>query len=435
MNSDLNNTLNTDVLVVGGGPAGIGAAIAAARMGFQVSILEQNHTIGGVMASCPGMPIGAAYPSGFCVGGILEEFLNALYTMTPPAAVKRNCRLSEFGPEVFYDHEIASYTLYQMLEQASVDLIFNASGVNPIGKDDALEEIVYYDKNGKNRIQAKFFIDCSGDGDLAAQAGVSSQKGDESQGEMMAVGQSFFMVNVDFSKIAEFHDPYFKKYASLGIQSGRLPPEMKEIYWFPGFHPDTILLNAVFVRDVDATQQQEVTRASIEARKRIRWLAGFLQDEIPGFEKAHVESLGPTIGVRETRRLDGIYRLTQEDIFAGKKFSDGVICCDNAVDDVYRGSKDLSLTPVVKKGSYYHIPLRCLAPKHINNLLFAGRCVSSDSVAAASLRGMATCMGLGQAAGTAAGVALLENTPVQELDFEAVIPLLKDQGVNGLQGD
>jgi len=435
MNGVAKDITNADVVVVGGGPSGFGAAVAASRKGLNVYLLESSCTIGGTMAKCPGMPIGAAYPKGKSVGGILDEFLNRLYTMNPPAAKKRDCRLSEFGPEVFYDHEIATYTLFQMLEEAEVSLLLDATAIEPIMDRDRISGVFYYDKSGKHAVYSEFIIDCSGDGYITARAKVPFDKGDEVNGQMMGVSLTFFMVNVDADKIEEYDDHYFNKYAEIGIKSGRLHEDLSKIYWFPGFYNNTIFFNSVHIKNIDGTKPSDVTRATIEARKRVRQLANFFKEEIHGFEKSHVETMGPTVGVRETRRFDGLYKLTEEDIFAGKTFSDGVVCCDNAVDNVYRGSNSSIHISLIEKGVYYQVPFRCMAPKNIENLLFAGRCISADSTALASMRGMSTCMGLGQAAGIAATMSILNKQQIQNIDFEQLIQELKEQGVNGLGGE
>lgn len=432
MNGDINKAIESDVVVIGGGPAGIGAAVAASRKGLNVCLLESGHLIGGVMATCPGMPIGAAYPNGMSIGGILDDFLNRLYSMNPPAVEKRICRLAEFGPEVFYDHEIAIFTLFQMLQEAGVNLLLNGTALAPLLDNEKITSVIYYDKSGKNIITAKLVIDCSGDGCIAAKAGVPFEKGDEAQGQMMAVTLTFFMVNVEVDKIEEYDDPYFVKYAQKGVAAGRLPEDLHRLYWFPGFHKNTILFNAVHIKNVDGTNAGDVARATVEARKRVRQLADFFKEEIPGFEKSHIETMGPSVGVRETRRFEGLYRLTANDIFSGKKFADGIVCCDNAVDIVCRGSNISEHTSLIRNGLYYQVPFRCMVPKHIENLLFAGRCISADSVAFASLRGMATCMGLGQAAGTAAAKSIRENRPIQNLNCEELVQELRQDGVNGL---
>ena len=146
--------------------------------------------------------------------------------------------------------------------------------------------VTYYDKSGQNIVTAKVVIDCSGDGDIAAKAGVPFEKGDEAQGQMMAVSLTFFTANVEVDKIDEYDDPYFEKYAQKGISSGRLHQDLHNIYWFPGFHKNTIFYNAVHIKDVDGTNPFDLAKATIEARKRVRQLAAFFKEEIPGFEKS-----------------------------------------------------------------------------------------------------------------------------------------------------
>lgn len=145
--------------------------------------------------------------------------------------------------------------------------------------------------------------------------------------------------------------------------------------------------------------------------------------------------LGPTVGVRETRKLEGQYRVTGDDLANATKFLDGVVCCDNPVDDVMRGNGAMTHDAVVGEGAYYTIPFRSLVPKNIENLMFAGRIVSADAVAFASVRGMPQCVAMGQAAGTAAAMALRNEQTIQEIDSDDLIAALKEQGVNGLRGE
>lgn len=426
--------LDADVLVIGGGTAGFGAAVAAARKGLNVYLLESSNKIGGVMASNPGMPLGAAYACDKPIGGIVEEYANRLFNMNPPAAEKRECAIKEFGPEIVYDHEIGIFTLYQMLDEAGVNLLLNSTVIEPIMDGDRIKGVVYFDRNGKHTIYSKVIIDCSGDGDIASKAGVPFQMGDNN-GDMMGASMTFFMVDVDWDTV--FHDNYdhfFREYAKKGIEAGKIHKDLDNIYVITGFHKNTMYFNSVIIRNVDGSEPLDITKASIEARKRCHELIKFVKEEIPGFEKSRAIYLGPIVGVRETRKFEGLYRITEDDITSSKKYSDGIVACDNPVDDVFRGENGMSHTPVGEVDSYYTIPFRCMVPKKVENLFFAGRIVSSDPVAFASVRGMPQCMAMGQACGVAAAMAIEKNIAVQDVCHDELVKELIEQGVKGIGG-
>ena len=176
--------IQTDVLVVGGGTAGFGAAVAAGRQGLHVILLEASSKIGGVMAFCPGMPWGGGYPDDRIIGGLLQELTDRLAAMDPPAAEKRACTLENFGPEITYDHDIATLTMVEMLEEAGVHMRLGASALDPEIKEDRIARVTCYDRNGAFTVSPELVIDCSGDGDISAKAGVPYALGDAS-GNMM----------------------------------------------------------------------------------------------------------------------------------------------------------------------------------------------------------------------------------------------------------
>jgi hypothetical protein len=424
-------TETTDVLVIGGGTAGFGAAVAAGRAGLHVTLIEATSKVGGVMAFCPGMPWGGGYPVDHIIGGLLEELTVRLERMDPPAAGKRPCTLANFGPEIIYDHDIATMTMFEMLQEASVRTRLNATAIAPCMDGSTIQSIQCCDRNGLFTVIPKIVIDCSGDGDISAKAGVPYALGDAS-GNMMAVTISFHMLGVDWDTAFAQPDPYFTTYAAKGIAEGRLHPDLKKLYLMKGFHAGDVFCNSVHVRGVDGTDPVAVGNATQEGRRRCHQLAQFLQRDVPGFGAAFMTQLSPTVGVRETRKLSGVYRLTGTDLARATKFHDGVVSCDNPIDDVMRSDDAMTHDAAIGQGDYYTIPFRSLIPADVSNLMFAGRILSADPVAFASVRGMPQCMAMGQATGTAAALALAAGSDVQSVDTGALVGELTRQGINRL---
>jgi hypothetical protein len=423
--------LHCDVLVVGGGTAGFGAAVAAGRQGLDIVLMEDGPRIGGVMTFCPGMPWGGAYPCDEIVGGLMAELTERLAGLSPPAAEKRPCTLANFGPEIVYDPDAAQVVMFEMLEEAGVRVHLNTTVTAPLMNGARVEAVAYCDRHGAGLVRPRIVLDCSGDGDVSAKAGVPFELGDAT-GRMMGVTLSFLLVNAPWDKVFAEGDPYFTRHAERGVASGRLHPDMARIYMMKGFHRDTVFCNSVIIRGIDGTQPAEVARATQEGRRRCRSLFAFLRDEVPGFAEAWMTNLGPTVGVRETRKLRGLYRLSGADVAAATRFPDGIVACANPIDDVMRGDGAMTHDAAVADATYYTLPFRCLVPATVDNLMFAGRNVSADPVAFASIRGMPQCMSMGQAIGTAAAVALREGIAVQAIDGREVAACMQAQGLWGL---
>jgi hypothetical protein len=228
-------------------------------------------------------------------------------------------------------------------------------------------------------------------------------------------------------------DPYFQSYAARGVAEGRLHPDLAKLYLMRGFHEGSVFCNSVHVRGVDGTDPVADSAATQEGRRRCHRLAQFLRSDVPGFERAHMSMLSPTSGVRETRKLQGSYRLTGEDLARATKFPDGIVACDNPIDDVMRAEGNMTHDAAIGAGEYYTIPFRSLVPVEVVNLMFAGRILSADPVAFASVRGMPQCMAMGQATGTAAALAIGGGLSVQQVSHDALVRSLSDQGINRLQ--
>ena len=430
----MQRTLSTDVLVVGGGTAGFGAAYAAASRGARVRLIEGTSKIGGVMAFCPGMPWGGGFPIGRSIGGVFDTLTTRLCATHPPLAEIRPSTLENFGAEVIYDHEAAVFAMFQMLEDVGADVHLNTFAGAPVMDGAHIAAVECHDRTGPLTIEAAMVIDCSGDGDISAKAGVPFALGD-GRGNMMGVTLSFSMLNARWDAVFAHDDPYFTQEAERGIAEGRLHPDLAKLYLMRGFHRDTVFCNSVHIRGVDGTDPQQVARATQEGRRRCHQLAKFLIDSVPGFEHARMSELGPTIGVRETRKLEAVHRILARDLAAATKFADGIVCCDNPIDDVMRSDSAMTHDAIVADGSYYTIPFRALVPRAVENLLFAGRLVCADPAAFASVRGMPQCMAMGEAVGIAATLAQAKGLTVQALDPADIVAALAARGVRGIGGD
>ena len=426
--------IETDVLVIGGGTAGFGAAFAAASRGARVRLVEGTSKIGGVMAFCPGMPWGGGFPIGRSIGGVFDTLTTMLCTMQPPSAEVRPSTLANFGAEVIYDHEAAVFAMFQMLEDAGVEVHLSTFASAPVMEGARIVAVDCHDRTGPLTIAAGMVIDCSGDGDISAKAGAPVAQR-EGRGNMMGVTLSFSMLGAPWEQVFAGDDPYFTKEAARGIAEGRLHPDLAKLYLMRGFHRDTVFCNSVHIRGVDGTDPQQVARATQEGRRRCRQLAQFLVECVPGFEHARMSELGPTIGVRETRKLEAVHRILAQDLAAATKFADGIVCCDNPIDDVMRSDTAMTHDAIVAEGSYYTIPFQAMVPRALPNLLFAGRLVCADPAAFASVRGMPQCMAMGEAVGIAATMAHTRGLAVQALDPAEIVSALAARGVRGIGGE
>jgi len=318
--------------------------------------------------------------------------------------------------------------MFQMLEDAGVEVHLNTFAGSPVMDSRRIAAIDCYDRTGPLTIEAGVVIDCSGDGDISAKAGVPFTLGDE-HGNMMGVTLSFSMLGAPWEQVFVHGDPYFTSDAARGIAENRLHPDLAKLYLMRGFHRDTIFCNSVHIRGVDGTDPQQVAKATQEGRRRCHQLARFLIDSVPGFENARMSELGPTIGVRETRKLEAVQRILASDLAGAARFASGIVCCDNPIDDVMRADASMTHEAIVARGSCYTIPFDAMVPREVENLLFAGRLVCADPAAFASVRGMPQCMAMGEAVEVAAVIANARKVAVQAVDPAEVVAILTARGV------
>lgn len=424
---------SADVAVFGAGPAGIAAAWQAGKDGKDVILIEVTDRIGGVMGSCPGMMLGAGYPAGHTIGGFFEEFVNRMYHMEPPVAERRVCSLENFGDEVVYYSEYGITILYEMLEEAGVNLLVGSIPEKVLAEGNKITGVECLNALERFVVKAEVYLDCTGNGEIGYRAGVPCSKGNE-EGLMMGASLTFMMENVDWDRAFEdTSDPYIEEYAKKGIQQGKIHKSIPQIYMLKGFRKGSVFFNTVTVTGIDGTDPQSVLKGTVIARKRALELAKFMKEEVPGYENAFVSGIGPSIGIRETRRLEGMYHITYDDVAGATKFEDGIVACDNPLDEVFRDENTTHYShEAALKDGYYTIPFSSLVPKKVENLMFAGRCMSVDAKAFASVRGMPQCMLMGQAIGVAASEAIENKCTVQEIDGVKIRNKMKKLGVWGI---
>ncbi|MGQ9732380.1 MAG: FAD-dependent oxidoreductase [Candidatus Zipacnadales bacterium] len=399
-----------EVLVVGGGLAGVAAAVTAARWGADVLLVERSSALGG-MATLGLVP--PAFNEGL-TGGIVREFCDRLDKVGGPAE-NRN-------PEVM------KYVLLEMLQESGARLMLYTLAVDAIVRDNVIQGILVESKSGPQAILSDITIDCTGDADIAARAGVPFEIGRGRDEETQTQTLVFLLGNVNTDKLmpARQHLPeYVAKARANGdwhipfAGGAAIQPVVV------GEH-GVVNVNSINIPGVSGLNVADLTYSHIEAHREALQLVDFYRKYVPGCEECYLLSTAPFIGVRESRRIIGEYRLTGEEVLAGAEFEDGIARGFYPIDihspDPTGDAAGARLTRP------YEIPYRCLIPQKIDNLLVAGRPISADHVAHGSLRVMGTTMPLGEAAGCAAALCLQRGCRPRELDGKRVRRMLKKLG-------
>ena len=413
---------DVDVCVAGGGPAGLGAALAAARLGARVCLVERygflggNFTVASVGTIC-GLYVAEGGSWAYVTRGIAEEVAEALKSAGAahgPIPFKGTAVLLyvPWAAKRLFDHLVG--------DQENVTLFLHALVSDVVVDGDRLDAVVVASKRGPQAVRARAFVDATGDADLVVHSGAPWTIGDPGQRQFASM--QFFMQHVDLAAaMAAGADALNQAIAAHGDHLSRDGGAL-----LPTFRPGEVIGAMTRVRaadgsPLDVTDLAQATYGELEGRRLAEEAAGFVRDHVPGFGDAFLADTAPALGVRETRRAVGRYVLRGDDVAGLARFDDAVAA--GAWPQEYHVNGRSTEYRSLPEGGYYQVPFGALRPERFENLFVAGRCISADHDALASTRVMAPSMVLGQAAGTAAALLTQEELTVDDMQRS-----LKEQG-------
>lgn len=430
-----------DVIVSGGGPAGVAAAISSARLGAKTLLIEKNGCLGGMATSGLVHPFMPSYAGDVPINkGVFWEVierLQALDAVVHPDTTKMGTGYTGFvvWPHAHvtpFDVEVLRWVLHDMVEEAGVHVLLHSFVSEAISENGKATGVIVENKSGRMAFKAEVLIDATGDGDLAKYLGIPFKLGNDEDGSLQPATIFFRLAGVDRAKIDAYiaanpEERHFKSFAAKAIADGKFITSKHDVLFFYTPREGEMAINTTRVHDIDGTNVFDLTVAEFEARKQIKVLLDFFREYVPGFERAYVSSTAAEIGIRETRRIVGEYTLTKEDVLEVHQFDDNIAQCAYMIDIHDRKSTQLFYTPV-PDGHSYGIPYRCLIPKGHDGILFAGRCISATQEAQGSVRVMPPAFSLGQAAGTAAALAVQSKVSVRDVDIALLQQTLLQHG-------
>lgn len=449
------NKSQYDIIVVGGGPSGSMAAIAAAREGSRVLLIEQYAFLGGSLTAMGVGPMMTFHNNvnEQVVQGYPNELIERLKAKgaSPGHIIDATTYVSTLTP---FDSEALKIELESMFLEAGGTILYHTTLVDVDVVDNKITEIIIANKAGLSKLSATMFVDASGDGDLASRAGTSFVVGREEDGKTQPMTMNLKVGNVDRDKFLDYiyanpDDCFFEYGAETGLEFLKKAPRISikcfikdlrkawkggEISFFREYMlmfetniPGQFIINVSRIQDLDGTNPYDLSKAETIGRKQCSEIFEFLKTYGVGFEDIIRLDSSAQVGVRETRRIEGQYTLTVEDLVECRIFDDSIALGGYPV-DIHAPSGKGTKTTFFKLGTTYGLPLRCAIPKNIENLLINGRCISATHVALAAVRVTPIMMAFGQGIGIAAHKASELNTSVQELPFEPIRQRLKETG-------
>jgi hypothetical protein len=435
-----------DVLVVGGGPAGIGAAVGAARAGARTVLVERYGFLGGNATAALVGPFMTSFSndgSRQIIGGVFDELIRRMETVggaIHPEKVRSGSAEAgfyRFGHDHVtpFDPEAVKLVAAEMLAEAGVTLFLHTVVVEPLLEAATVRGLVVTSKSGLAALRAAVVVDCSADGDVAFRAGTPMKQGREGDGKTQPMTMFFRVANVDDTAVDAYVEAHPEERGLLFhgiVEAARARGEWtiprEKVGMYRTLQPGVWRINTSRIQLLDGTRVEDLTAAEIEGRRQAFQLVAFFRTRLPGFANCVLLDTAAQVGVRETRRIEGEYELTQEDLVTGRDFPDVVALYGYPIDIHSPDGKGGGAQESVPIANAYRLPYRILVPKRVEGLLVAGRCVSATHEALGAIRVMPCAFALGQAAGAAAAISVETRVAPRAVEVTALQRTLLKQG-------
>lgn len=408
-------THEVDVLVVGAGPAGVCAAISAARMGADTMLIEQQGAVGGIATV-----------------GLMSHWTGRSGSKLYHEILQRSAAQNEGEYKdkvtITIDPEKLKQLFLTMLDEAGAKLQLYTFASGAIMEDDRVTGVICESKSGREAIMAKVVIDASGDGDVAAKSGAAYTLGREQDGKMQPATIMFKVGGVDTERavfLGSFESTYETPRGELqALARKHIPFPAGHVLLYESTLPGVVTCNMTNAIDIDGTKAADLTRAEIVCRSQMDEIVRFLREFVPGYENCFIISSASLIGIRETRHFKGAAQITEDDILASRQFDDWVVRDASFNFDVHNitgaGLDETGAQKEFPEIDGYTIPYGCLVPEKIDGLLLSGRNISGTHMAHSNFRVMPICAGIGEAGGIAAAICVKEGILPRDVDVKKI---------------
>lgn len=415
--------IKTDVLVMGGGSTGIGAAAGVAKSGKKVLLVDKNSSLGGMATLAAVSTICGAYSadkSKKIIGGIYQEWMDELRELD---GINEGADFGRHRADVC-DHHLLKTAADRLLMHYNVDLLFQTQVIGTKCDNGFIQYILLSNKEGIFRVFADKYIDCTGDADITAQCGAPFEIGD-GNGNIQAATTVFKMANVDINVTEALPQEQFNNLVKQSKENGEYNLHRPSGVFMTSAVGNSIICNMNWITGFSPLNGKEMTEAEIEGKEAAIEYSKFLKDKVPGFENSYLAEIAEQIGIRETRRIIGEIVLTEHEIMNGAQFDDAISWGAWPV-EYHDPSQSQAKKTYLKHD--YQIPYSTLIPQGISNLIVAGRSISTTQFANASTRVMAPCLAIGHAAGVASAIAIKHDTDFKNVDINLLQNTLSNQG-------